>query len=63
VGVGQREVIFAIQSVLDQRIDMINVKLAFMEEKINEFITDEASATLALKQSSLQLFSLFGVQP
>lgn len=42
---------------------MINVELAFVEDEINDFITDEASTSLACMKSALQLLSLIGVQP
>jgi hypothetical protein len=59
----QSKVIFSVQSILDQWIDMINVELAFVEEEINEIITDETPTSLAFMESALQLFSLFSVQP
>jgi len=61
--VRQSEVIFSIQPVLYQRIDMVNVELAFVEDEINALITDETPAFLPVMQSALQLFSLFRAQP
>ena len=41
---------------------MANVELAFVENEIDAFITDETSASLADMQSTLQLVSLVRVQ-
>jgi len=41
---------------------VVNVELAFVENEIDAFITDETSAPLADMQSALQLFSLVRVQ-
>ena len=41
-GVSQRKVIFRIQSLLSKRVDMINVKLPFMQHEIDRIVTNKA---------------------
>lgn len=41
---------------------MVDVELAFVEDKIDNPVTDEATAVLAITQPLLELLSLLGVQ-
>ena len=41
---------------------MVDVELTFVEDKINNLFTNKTTATLAITQTVLELFSLLGGQ-
>jgi hypothetical protein len=49
--VGQGEVVLVVQSLLGQRVNVVNIQLSFTQEQINRFITDETFASLPVEQS------------
>ena len=59
---GQREVVFGIQPVLEQRIDMVHIELTFVENQVDLFVTDEAMAVLLLVEPLFRLFVFVVVQ-
>jgi len=52
--VGQREVVLRIEPVFDQRVDVIDVELAAMEDKVDRIIANEAAAGLAGEELLLE---------
>jgi hypothetical protein len=51
----QREVVFGVEALLDQRIDVIDVQLTLVEHKVDGAVADEASVRLPGQKLAFQL--------
>ncbi len=55
----QREVVLGIQAFFDERVDVIDVELPFVQNKVDQLVTDEAPPRLASQQPLFQGRPLF----
>ena len=61
-GMSQREVVLRIQSLLNERVDVINIKLPFVQHEIDRIVANETPAALPFKESFVELVPLLLVE-
>jgi hypothetical protein len=47
---GDSEIVLRIEPVFNQRIDVVNIELALVQDQIDRFIADETAARLPRQQ-------------
>jgi hypothetical protein len=60
---GQREVVLGVETVLNQRVDVVDVELAPVEHQVDRLIANEAAACLPAMEATLQGITLLITHP